>query len=263
MSKYTDSKQERIRKVINDNDMGDRKPSTFLQELKLKASGDFTEERLKNIWLQRLPVNVQSVLATKNDIELDTLAQMADRIHEVTTTTNINAISTKNSQAQRTSEEIEHLLSSVEVLKTKIEQISTHNYGKNRETQNDYRNPNKTPPRPRQGEGNQPYYCWYHQQFGNKARRCTKPCSYRSERQVRQPTIEACAGCGNKCQRLFINDRKTGLRFLVDSGADISVIPTTKKTKPTSLTLYAANGSTIKTFGTKNLTLDLGIRKEI
>ena len=145
MSKYTDSKQERIRKVINDNDMGDRKPSTFLQELKLKASGDFTEELLKNIWLQRLPVNVQSVLATKNDIELDTLAQMADRIHEVATT-NINAISTKNSQAQRTAEEIEHLLSSVEVLKTKIEQISTHNYGKNRETQNDYRNPNKTPP---------------------------------------------------------------------------------------------------------------------
>ncbi|GFX31435.1 transposon Ty3-I Gag-Pol polyprotein [Trichonephila clavipes] len=63
--------------------------------------------------------------------------------------------------------------------------------------------------------------------------------------------------------RLFVTDKNTGLRFLVDSGADLSIIPAPCKNKICdSFKLYAANGSEIQTFGHKILTLNLGLRRE-
>ncbi|GBN10790.1 hypothetical protein AVEN_205027-1 [Araneus ventricosus] len=62
--------------------------------------------------------------------------------------------------------------------------------------------------------------------------------------------------------RLFVQDKKTGLRFLVDSGADVSLIPANFQTaQPCSCSLYAANGTEIPTYGVKTLTLDLGLRR--
>ncbi|UYV64480.1 hypothetical protein LAZ67_3000909 [Cordylochernes scorpioides] len=55
--------------------------------------------------------------------------------------------------------------------------------------------------------------------------------------------------------RLFVTDKNTGLRFLVDSGADISIIPPKDKNRmPSSdYKLYAANGTEIVTYGTKEV----------
>lgn len=53
--------------------------------------------------------------------------------------------------------------------------------------------------------------------------------------------------------------------FLIDTGADISVIPTSRNIKgyPAELKLFAANNSTIDTFGESSLSLDLGLRRKI
>lgn len=69
---------------------------------------------------------------------------------------------------------------------------------------------------------------------------------------------------GSCIARLFVTDKHTGLRFLVDTGADISVVPPLpheSKRPPAKLTLFAANGTPIKTFGERLLTLDLSLRR--
>lgn len=61
-------------------------------------------------------------------------------------------------------------------------------------------------------------------------------------------------------------DKTTGWRFLVDTGADISVIPRKlagKSTATASLKLFAANNTPIDTFGQKLVRLDLGLRRAI
>ena len=58
---------------------------------------------------------------------------------------------------------------------------------------------------------------------------------------------------------MYIKDRNTGQYFLIDSGADVSVMPLTSVSLPASGTLMAANGSKIRTLGVKNLTLDFGV----
>lgn len=62
-------------------------------------------------------------------------------------------------------------------------------------------------------------------------------------------------------RRLFIKDQSTGNQFLVDSGSDISILPPTPKDKlkkNTSICLYAANGSSIQTYGERSITVNLG-----
>ncbi|UYV65672.1 hypothetical protein LAZ67_3005041 [Cordylochernes scorpioides] len=64
--------------------------------------------------------------------------------------------------------------------------------------------------------------------------------------------------------RLFVKDKNTELRFLMDSGADISIIPPKDKNRmPSSdYKLYAANGTEIVTYGTKVRNLDIGLRRQ-
>ncbi|GFX01931.1 retrovirus-related Pol polyprotein from transposon 17.6 [Trichonephila clavipes] len=84
-------------------------------------------------------------------------------------------------------------------------------------------------------------YCFYHFRFGMKC-------------------------LPGKCRKsqLFVKDRETGCQFLVDSGADVSILPWTKtkgECQASQYKLYAANGTKIATYGIKILTLDLGLRR--
>ncbi|BHF57334.1 hypothetical protein SprV_0100027500 [Sparganum proliferum] len=83
--------------------------------------------------------------------------------------------------------------------------------------------------------------CWYHTTFGVKARRCICPCSFTSKQSRRE------------CRR-----------FMVDTGAQISVVPPTpvdRRCPSPGLHLQAANCSSISTFGSRSLTLNIGLRR--
>lgn len=80
---------------------------------------------------------------------------------------------------------------------------------------------------------------------------------------LRSKPVEAVTGGANTTNRLFVTDLSTKLQYLVDSGAEISVIPQSNSDKQPSqdLQLYAANGTPINTYGTKTITLNLGLRR--
>ena len=65
--------------------------------------------------------------------------------------------------------------------------------------------------------------------------------------------------------RLFyISDCSTNLNFLVDTGAEASVIPptrTNRSNRQDGLTLQAVNNTSIPTYGKHSLSLDFGLRR--
>lgn len=66
-------------------------------------------------------------------------------------------------------------------------------------------------------------------------------------------------------RRLKIHDRSSGMRFLIDTGSDVSIVPASWKEKmsgPMPFVLHAANGSEIKTYSTRFITTDLGLRRK-
>jgi transposase InsO family protein len=67
---------------------------------------------------------------------------------------------------------------------------------------------------------------------------------------------------GSTTRRLFIRDVVTGEQYLVDTGAAVSVLVADSTNYPScKCTLLAANGTPIPTFGSCNLTVDLGLGK--
>ncbi len=81
------------------------------------------------------------------------------------------------------------------------------------------------------------------------------------KRQGQQPSVNAVVGHPTL---LRVHDTKTQLNFLVDTGAALSLLPSSpyeKKFAPITDPLRAANGSSISTFGQRFLTLRLGSRK--
>lgn len=75
----------------------------------------------------------------------------------------------------------------------------------------------------------------------------------------------AISDVGQSNTRLFLFDKTTNLSFLVDTGADVSVLPPTAEerlqNKPTIFNLIAANGSPIKTYGKRQISISIGLRR--
>lgn len=66
-----------------------------------------------------------------------------------------------------------------------------------------------------------------------------------------------------KGRLFFIMEKETGHRFLIDTGAAVSVIPATeidRKNRSSTAPLHVANGTSIKTYGDRSLTLNLELR---
>ncbi|GFU08796.1 retrovirus-related Pol polyprotein from transposon 17.6 [Trichonephila clavipes] len=64
--------------------------------------------------------------------------------------------------------------------------------------------------------------------------------------------------------RLFLLDRKSGQKFLIDSGSEICVIPpspTTNKSPQSNFSLFAANNTKIPAYGMVRKELNLGLRR--
>ncbi len=79
-----------------------------------------------------------------------------------------------------------------------------------------------------------------------------------------QTPVNASATGRRNSRLLYVTDRESRLRFLVDTGAEVSVIPPSKaerKNRQDTYGLIAANNTPIATYGTRSLTLNLGLRR--
>ena len=121
------------------------------------------------------------------------------------------------------------------------------------------KNPQRQLPRP---TANNPL-CFYHAKFGNSARKChQKGCSMGNlvtDTDSNTPKKVSAVGHRDK-NTMTVLDRRSGRTFLVDCGADFSVLPASKADKaalPQGDPLMAANGSPIRTWGKKTVTLRL------
>ena len=108
----------------------------------------------------------------------------------------------------------------------------------------------------------QQHWCFYHKLFGDNANNCKPPCNHPAAPKI--ATVTTCRAKRAQAQLLYVKDDISGRRFLVDSGAFVSVFPAsglgTRSHRPSAL-LEAVNGSKIRTYGHKQITLSVNGRK--
>ena len=56
INRFTDSKQKELHHLLTDLELGDKPPPQLLRGMRILAAGSISEEVLRTLWLQRIPV---------------------------------------------------------------------------------------------------------------------------------------------------------------------------------------------------------------
>ncbi|XP_076234980.1 uncharacterized protein LOC143187468 [Calliopsis andreniformis] len=177
------SQEQKARRLLEHEEIGDRKPSQFLRHLRGLAGTCVSESLLRTLWIGRLPVNVQAILVTQKDTALDKVAELADAICDTIPGRSVVAETAHSSQSETLTERMMQLIISLqeqtEVLKGQIAELrfsrrdrpfrNSGGRGRRRSTSR-----RRTPSRDHASNG----MCWYHYNYADKAHRCIQPCTY-------------------------------------------------------------------------------------
>lgn len=167
ISRTTNSEQARLKQLLTAEDLEGRRPSQLLRRMRQLVGSNValvSDDLLKQLFLPRLPTHVQVMLTANDTLDLNKMADLADKLMDVIGP-QISAIAASGPQSDEVSElrkeinEIKHLL---------------------RGRQNDRgdkgnRSRSKTPA---QRTADQTGLCWFHAKFGDKAKKCREPCSF-------------------------------------------------------------------------------------
>lgn len=96
----------------------------------------------------------------------------------------------------------------------------------------------------------------------SQALRLEKP--YQNGKLETSTRVETALAKDGFTHRLTLSDNKTGIPYLIDTGADVSVIPRSFVEQPVSnshFKLHAANNTVIDTYGQKLVCVDIGLRR--
>jgi hypothetical protein len=258
VSRLSPSREHRIRQFLT-LEMGDRKPSQFLRQLRSLVP-DVPDDFLRTTWSSRLPPNIQAILAFHPEGSLEHVARCADLSTEVAPqaatalvipppkgTVLLQGIEDPSRQVASLTPEQNRPRTSCKnpLLSSRDPSPSSskpHPISRNR----------RTGSRPPSRSNIEPNPCWYHRRYGARAQKCSKPCAYPQQKQPTQQTLPTAQVCTTSTGRLFITDRSTKRQYLVDTGSDLCVYPrrlVPRRMERVDYDLCAANGSTIHTYG--------------
>ncbi|XP_076664850.1 uncharacterized protein LOC143367152 [Andrena cerasifolii] len=228
IKRLTESDGTRVRKLLESEEIGDRTPSQFFRDLKKLATPSVPDEFILTLWKNRLPPNTQRVLAATTDSNSNVLTEMADRIHEIRSEQGRLAAVHKepaNSELAEIREQLKKLQDQIAATTVKRQQPFT-----------------------RSDSGN-------------------KVCSpvYLDSGKREEPSVNVAHDDGSGSRRILVTDKKSKIAYLVDTGADLCVFPRHRVRGPVEKSkyeLFAANGTSIPTYGTLGLNLNLSLRRD-
>lgn len=185
ISRFSESKEKQITKLLTGIDLGDKKPSHLLREMRDLAGSDISDDALTTIFMQRMPNNVRCILSSCKKEELDNLAEIADRIIDnsqpsymvastFTAPSNTNyceAIS--STQFNAFDARITALETSINNVVQKLSELLTNNSQR-------YGSADRSRNRSRSRQQNKSKVCYYHIKFGAASRKCQQPCEFNS-----------------------------------------------------------------------------------
>ena len=181
IARVSASEQRRVQLLLTEEELGDRKPSQLLRRMEQLLGEQKLEKGIfKQLFLQRLPVNVRQILAgTSEDLPLSELAALADRIIEtqpyapgtISTIAPGNAEATPKARSTLESQvsELTRLVRDLTTVVGNIQRSRSRSRSRKRDNRHVRRDPST--------DTTSNELCWYHNKFGDNAHRCRPPCA--------------------------------------------------------------------------------------
>ncbi|XP_064475635.1 uncharacterized protein LOC135389528 [Ornithodoros turicata] len=137
ISRSTISERARIQQLLATEELGDRRPSQLLHRMK-QLLGDRSRDHsaiLRELFLNRLAQDVRLILAGNDDVALDRLADLADRITDYVSASVATVRSPAAAPPPATSEleaAIARLAGEMEKMSTQLADLQANLYGQTR-----------------------------------------------------------------------------------------------------------------------------------
>ncbi|XP_041767276.1 uncharacterized protein LOC121591025 [Anopheles merus] len=250
---FQPSETQRLSSLLSGMSLGDQKLSVLLSEMRRLGGAGCTDNILTNLWLRVLPNTTRAIIAAMPTATLDDQAKVADKILEAPRE-QISSIQHRGDAAT-----INSLEQRIEALTQRLDEALTADGMERQPEINE--------------AGSAGFISGTVLKLANRGVLSTA-----TDVSANPQTAHAAAASAsnpasatdndssnnNRLQRIHIHDPKTSNRFLIDTGADVSVVPPTLRERNSpkhSQQLFAANGTPIHTYGTKRITVDLGLRR--
>ncbi|XP_071948028.1 uncharacterized protein [Antedon mediterranea] len=179
IKRTSDSEKKRLHQLLTTEELGDRKPTQLLRKMyQLLGSRTLEDSILKQLFIQRLPNNVQLILAaTGGNVTVAQIAELADRILEVSPSQPRVAAISNPTSANADRNEIQTLRAEINKLTAMVSSLANDQHRDKSRSRSRNRNRSSSAKRTQTNE-NDSEQCWYHTRFGKAARRCRSPCSF-------------------------------------------------------------------------------------
>lgn len=163
IEEFSVSEAKRIKVLLNDLQLGDNKPTHLLREMKKLSQGAIDDTVLKTMFLEHMPVHARAVLLVSDD-KLEKLAIMADKILDNTPSNVVAVAESSNTVAQ-----------AIERLQLQVSELATQVRARSRSRSRS--GPGRNTRRRARSSSRKFEKCWYHFKFGERANKCTPPCT--------------------------------------------------------------------------------------
>lgn len=164
---FGETTETKLKRLLRGQEFPDEKPSILLHQLRNLAGDQCPAQILCTIFMEHLPENVCSILAVSESTDIDKIAIQADKILEVSKA-GIAAVTGASPTANDTNM-LQELKAAIEALT-----IETRR-SRNKERDRHVRSRSNS----RQARS-KTRYCFYHNRFGARTRKCTAPCAWKN-----------------------------------------------------------------------------------
>nr|XP_031828440.1 uncharacterized protein LOC116425191 [Nomia melanderi] len=169
IKRLSDSRTVCVRRLLEKEEVGDRTPTQFWRHLKKLAGKEVSEEFLVELYKSRLPEKTQLVLAATSDTKGETLAEIAERVHDISGPHGYVAAIPAETRV------IEQLCAEMKEMRLQMNAImrESRQPQRTRRSSSRARSKSRSPVRDRTKR-----LCWYHFRHAEKATRCVTPCAW-------------------------------------------------------------------------------------
>lgn len=176
LEKHLPSETERLNKLF-DKAPGNAKPSELYRIMKEQAGDLIPDSTKTKLWLQRLPKLVHTLCLQHEDRPISELVKLADKYSDIIAD-EVSTITSKPSEPEQSSSITAQLAEVTRRLDELSSDRSRHrssskNRGHSKSRQRRTPSRNKSPNR-----ATNKNWCYYHNRFGDSARKCTTPCQF-------------------------------------------------------------------------------------
>ncbi|GFY71222.1 uncharacterized protein TNIN_345121 [Trichonephila inaurata madagascariensis] len=164
---------ENVLDFVADKELGDRRPSDLLRQMKSLAGSSISDELIKSLWLQKLPQQTQAILSISKDSS-NNIAEMADKIIAVYSSSEVCSVTNNNSYSKSNDRnKLEALKADIAALTKIFNEFSRNSRQRSKSREYSRRNRSKS-------NSSRYAFCWYHFKFGN-AKKCVQSCQFKRD----------------------------------------------------------------------------------